>query len=144
LQKVVTSSTISRSTEPHSLVLCGSTSSSTCSGWWFLFTVSQPSGETATEEFVAVWSQNISKKTALWSYVTLAICLWDFIIVVILGADYGKCLDFVRSDQLNPIMLEMICANAILPVLVVAAKGFVLWFVNVALALLLMNAANQA
>jgi hypothetical protein len=57
----------------------------------------------------------------IWTANTALVCLIDLIVVIILGADYDKCL----SDN-----LEGICVNGILPVLVIAAKGFILWIVN--------------
>ncbi|CAH1371997.1 unnamed protein product [Tenebrio molitor] len=93
--------------------------------------------------FIYSWQVLLQKKGNLrlvyqiWSANTALVCLVDLILVIILGANYDKCL----SE--NSTSFEVICAVGILPVLVIAAKGFVLWIVNVMFAVLLLYIAKQ-
>jgi hypothetical protein len=73
----------------------------------------------------------------IWSANTALVCLVDLILVIILGANYDKCLSENSTSS------EVICAVGILPVLVIAGKGFVLWIVNVMFAVLLLYIAKQ-
>jgi hypothetical protein len=70
----------------------------------------------------------------IWTANTALVCLIDLILVIILGADYDKCL----SDN-----LEGICVNGILPVLVIAAKGFILWIVNAIFVVVVWKISKQ-
>ncbi|KAJ3660705.1 hypothetical protein Zmor_005143 [Zophobas morio] len=88
----------------------------------------------------------VQKYLKLWSYITFVISLWDFLVVIIFGSDYGKCLSYVDKYFWIPtekIANQLICANAVLPVLVIAARGFVLWVVNVILAAATLNMSRR-
>ena len=80
-----------------------------------------------------------------WSHLTLLISVWDFITVVILGSDYSKCLDWAGSYYSDPLEISYqgTCSTGFLTALVIAAKGFVLWIVNVIFALILHNMAKE-
>ncbi|XP_044255261.1 uncharacterized protein LOC123005528 [Tribolium madens] len=81
---------------------------------------------------IASWCQlNVLKKRSLnvpillkdWAIITLLISFVDMIFVILLGCDYGQnCLYYFDEE---------ICINTFILVLVIAARGFVLWFVNV-------------
>jgi hypothetical protein len=93
--------------------------------------------------FIYSWQVLLQKKGNLrlvyqiWSANTALVCLVDLILVIILGANYDKCLSENSTSS------EVICAVGILPVLVIAGKGFVLWIVNVMFAVLLLYIAKQ-
>lgn len=73
--------------------------------------------------------------------------MWDFITVAIFGADYSKCLSFFQLLTGVPEVLvqyEATCANGILIPLVIAAKGFILWIINVIFVSLLYQIAMQS
>lgn len=56
----------------------------------------------------------------------------DFVTVVMFGADYQNCLRFVHSLEMDFYStVEEACANGVLIPLVIAAKGFTLWCINV-------------
>ena len=58
-----------------------------------------------------------------WAVIAFLIAFIDFILVVLVGVDYNvNCI---------PDSGERICTPVFIPVLVVAAKGFILWIVNV-------------
>ncbi|XP_008200326.1 uncharacterized protein LOC103314894 [Tribolium castaneum] len=58
-----------------------------------------------------------------WAIITFLISFVDLIFVILLGCDYEQnCLYYFGQE---------ICINTFIPVLVIAARGFVLWFVNV-------------
>ncbi|XP_044271274.1 uncharacterized protein LOC123015555 [Tribolium madens] len=77
---------------------------------------------------------NESKVFIQWSYATFLVCFLDFITVVILGADYGKCYRKAKEMGYMALSYEGICVNGIITVLVIAARGFVLWGINLVLA----------
>ena len=80
----------------------------------------------------------------LWSLITWLNCLYDFIVTVILGTDHQKCLDIASDlERANKIAIETGCTNGIIPVLMIAAKGFVLWLVNFAFLIVLLSIANK-
>jgi hypothetical protein len=81
----------------------------------------------------------LDKHMKFWSKITWVVCFWDFITVVVAGADYSKCL----KDASRYIEIQASCANAILPVLIIAGKGFVLWVVNAGFALTLHRLSQQ-
>ncbi|XP_064211146.1 uncharacterized protein LOC103314145 isoform X2 [Tribolium castaneum] len=87
----------------------------------------------------------IAQKAKNWAVITLVVCLLDFITVVVLGADYGKCLDATKKSYIstNRIAMQQICANGFLPPLVIAAKGFTLWVVNLILAKKMFNWSKE-
>jgi hypothetical protein len=69
-----------------------------------------------------------------WALVTWVIAFVDVIIVVLIGCDYDQnCL---------PNYDEYTCINTLIPVLVIAARGFILWFVNVIVAWRLYKSAR--
>ncbi|RZC38593.1 uncharacterized protein BDFB_011330 [Asbolus verrucosus] len=79
-----------------------------------------------------------------WVYVTIIVCILDLITVIILGSDYEKCLEFMRRiNSENTVYLEAECANGILPVLVITAKGFFFWIVNVIFARIIFKIAKR-
>lgn len=62
--------------------------------------------------------------------------------MIILGADYNKCLS--NTEGFSEFSTgQGLCANAILPVLTIAARGFTLWVVNIALALVFIKIRNN-
>ena len=81
----------------------------------------------------------------MWSYFTLFISFWDFITFVMLGADYDKCLKFANSYAYWGVhlTLQYYCAIFFLPVFLIAAKGFVLWILNIVLALVVLRTTRQ-
>jgi hypothetical protein len=81
----------------------------------------------------------LDKHMKFWSKITWVVCFWDFITVVVAGADYSKCL----KEASRSIEIQASCANAILPVLIIAGKGFVLWVVNAGFALTLHRLSQQ-
>ncbi|KAJ3660698.1 hypothetical protein Zmor_005136 [Zophobas morio] len=61
-----------------------------------------------------------------WALITWIISLVDLILVIMLGFDYGRyCKDAYGEEH---------CTNTVIPILVIAARGFILWFVNVIIA----------
>ncbi|KYB28265.1 hypothetical protein TcasGA2_TC031072 [Tribolium castaneum] len=91
---------------------------------------------------VRVWLRHESKSIKAWSLVTLLICVWDFLTVVILGADYDNCLRFAKTSN-SKLDFEFYCSTALLTVLVIAAKGFVLWFINLFLAWAMFKVSKE-
>lgn len=91
--------------------------------------------------------QNLQGKIIkLWCSITAAICLWDFITVVIFGSEYAKCLDYYQSFNLgfeDVVILEAACASGTLIPLVIAAKGFILWIINIVCIVLVYQIAKQ-
>lgn len=83
--------------------------------------------------------QKVGKKIVYWSYFTLLISAWDLINVIIFGTDYHKC---IKSLPVG-VNSEFICANGILPILVIAARGFTLWFLNVIFAVVIHNISKS-
>jgi nitrate reductase NapE component len=81
-------------------------------------------------------TQTTRQRLTGWSHLTLTICAWDFVTVLILGVDYKNCISGYFIS--NAASQEMVCANGILPVLVIAAKGFVLWIMNLCLGVTLL------
>jgi hypothetical protein len=81
-------------------------------------------------------TQTTRRRLTAWSYLTLTICALDFVTVLILGVDYNNSISgyFINNAALQ----KMVCANGILPVLVIAVKGFVLWIMNVCLGFTLL------
>lgn len=75
-----------------------------------------------------------------WSIITWIVCGLDFLFVILLGVDYDKCLSAYDVDY-NP--FNYICADGILPVLIIAAKGFVLWFVNLIFGIVLFKMSKS-
>ncbi|CAH1371998.1 unnamed protein product [Tenebrio molitor] len=73
----------------------------------------------------------------IWSANTALVCLVDLIVIIILSSNYQKCLSEMG------ISLEIICANGILPVLVIAGKGFVLWIVNAIFVVVVWKISKQ-
>jgi hypothetical protein len=73
----------------------------------------------------------------IWSANTALVCLVDLIVIIILSSNYQKCLSEMG------ISLEIICANGILPVLVIAGKGFVLWIVNAVFIVVVWKISKQ-
>ena len=94
---------------------------------------------------VTVLRKNSAISVKIWSYVTLFVCFWDFLTFVILGADYDKCLEYsnMLPEWMDRVPVESLCANIILPVFFIAAKGFVLWIINIVLALLVLRKSKQ-
>jgi hypothetical protein len=85
-------------------------------------------------------NQRVIRDVRLWGGITLLISMVDLLVVILLGVDYHNCKDLYNYHVMS---LEEACANGILPVLVVVAKGFVLWFVNIALAWVLLKMAQK-
>jgi hypothetical protein len=85
-------------------------------------------------------NQRIIRDVRLWGGITLLISMVDLLVVILLGVDYHNCKDLYNYHVMS---LEEACANGILPVLVVVAKGFVLWFVNIAFAWVLLKMAQR-
>ncbi|KAJ3660704.1 hypothetical protein Zmor_005142 [Zophobas morio] len=82
----------------------------------------------------------LSNRLKQWAEITLLISLLDLITVIILGVDYHNC---VNMYGVQTTALEETCANGFLPVLVIAAKGFVLWIVNVIFGQVLYNMSRR-
>jgi hypothetical protein len=80
---------------------------------------------------------NLRRVFQIWSANTALVCLLDLIIIIILSSNYQKCLSEMG------ISLEIICANGILPVLVIAGKGFVLWIVNAIFVVVVWKISKQ-
>ncbi|XP_068903720.1 uncharacterized protein [Tenebrio molitor] len=80
---------------------------------------------------------NLRRIFQIWSANTALVCLLDLIIIIILSSNYQKCLSEMG------ISLEIICANGILPVLVIAGKGFVLWIVNAIFVVVVWKISKQ-
>ncbi|KAJ3629075.1 hypothetical protein MTP99_013498 [Tenebrio molitor] len=80
---------------------------------------------------------NLRRVFQIWSANTALVCLLDLIIIIILSSNYQKCLSEMG------ISLEIICANGILPVLVIASKGFVLWIVNAIFVVVVWKISKQ-
>jgi fructose-specific phosphotransferase system IIC component len=69
-----------------------------------------------------------------WATNTIIISVLDFLLVVLIGVDYSKhCI---------PSLTESVCTNVVIPVLIIAARGFVLWFVNVIFAYVILQIAK--
>lgn len=90
--------------------------------------------------FVLVLRSNkkIAAVIKAWGLLTLLMCFFDFVIVILLGMDFKKCL-----EHANSISLEEICTVGIFPVLLIAAKGFVLWIINLILALFMWHIGKK-
>lgn len=71
-----------------------------------------------------------------WAYITLLISFIDFILVILLAIDFRFCKHAYGVDS-------GVCVNIIIPVLVIAAKGFTLWIVNVSFAFALIITAKE-
>jgi hypothetical protein len=80
---------------------------------------------------------NLRRVFQIWSANTALVCLLDLIVIIILSSNYQKCLSEMG------ISLEIICANGILPVLVIAGKGFVLWIVNAIFVVVVWKISKQ-
>jgi hypothetical protein len=80
---------------------------------------------------------NLRRVFQIWSANTALVCLLDLIVIIILSSNYQKCLSEMG------ISLEIICANGILPVLVIAGKGFVLWIVNAIFVVVVCKISKQ-
>jgi hypothetical protein len=80
---------------------------------------------------------NLRRVFQIWSANTALVCLLDLIVIIILSTNYQKCLSEMG------ISLEIICANGILPVLVIAGKGFVLWIVNAIFVVVVWKISKQ-
>jgi hypothetical protein len=80
---------------------------------------------------------NLRRVFQIWSANTALVCLLDLIVIIILSSNYQKCLSEMG------ISLEIICANGILPVLVIASKGFVLWIVNAIFVVVVWKISKQ-
>ena len=79
-----------------------------------------------------------------WSYITLFVCFWDFFTFVLLGVDYDRCLYYSGTSWGSDVIAdEGVCANVILPVFFIASKGFVLWIVNIVLAVIVLRTSKQ-
>lgn len=72
----------------------------------------------------------------IWSFITIIVAIWDLILIIVLGLDYDKCLAdmsnsnlLIESDFLTGLQLH--CTDSIFVPLVIVAKGFVLWVINV-------------
>ncbi|XP_063911318.1 uncharacterized protein LOC135128338 isoform X2 [Zophobas morio] len=79
----------------------------------------------------------------LWSLATSVICLLDLILSILLGIDYQNCFNDASRVVFAELASEQVCANIILPVLIIAAKGFTLWIVNVIFAFILFRISTQ-
>ncbi|XP_044255535.1 uncharacterized protein LOC123005706 isoform X2 [Tribolium madens] len=68
-----------------------------------------------------------------WEVDTILISFLDLLFVILLGVDYDKtCFSGPTNLEISKrILLEAGCTNATITVLVVAAKGFILWIINV-------------
>ncbi|XP_068918047.1 uncharacterized protein [Tenebrio molitor] len=87
-------------------------------------------------------TQTTSQRLTAWSLLTLTICAWDFVTASILGVDYKNCMSGASNNKYMTFK-QMMCTNGILPVVVIAAKGFVLWIMNLCFGFTLLLATRR-
>ena len=130
------------------LVSCGHTYFWISYGFWYRFMVSYPIKihriSIKTVSLVLGKKQKREKLALrLWSLATSVICLLDLILSILLGIDYQNCFNDASRVVFAELASEQVCANIILPVLIIAAKGFTLWIVNVIFAFILFRISTQ-
>lgn len=89
-----------------------------------------------------------AKRMHQWSYITIIVSGWDLVGVLMFVADYDRCLsyfhDLYPEDTGLRIQGETICANMVLIPLVITARGFILWILNVIFGVLVFIIARNA
>lgn len=90
---------------------------------YLLFLVSKVSSKNSTK--------TLGKRMKIWSGNITIICILDLIFLCILARDYDYCPSPVSKGMIELLDINsFICHQALGIVLVLAAKGFVLWFIN--------------
>lgn len=84
-----------------------------------------------TKQYFSVVAKETSIRSSIRNFflMTHIVCLTDLILVVGLGIDHGKTC----TGSISELKSEL-CEKAVVPVLIISAKGFVLWIANVCLA----------